>query len=56
MLAVDINSRNLIANDFLNELKGKIVLIKAEFNVSIIDGSVQMIIELLNLHHLSKKF
>jgi phosphoglycerate kinase len=35
-----INSRYLIANDFLNELKGKIVLIKSEFNIPIIDGSV----------------
>ena len=40
MMDVDINSRYLVANDFLNELKGKIVLIKSEFNVPIIDGSV----------------
>ena len=37
---VNLTSRYLIANDFLNELKGKIVLIKSEFNVPIIDGSV----------------
>ncbi len=36
----DLNSRYLIASDFLNELRGKVVLVKSEFNVPIHDGAV----------------
>ncbi|MCR4288774.1 MAG: phosphoglycerate kinase [Candidatus Scalindua sp.] len=36
----DLNSKYLIASDFLNELRGKIVLVKSDFNVPIHDGAV----------------
>ena len=39
-MGTDLNSRYLIASDFLNELKGKIVLVKSDFNVPIHDGAV----------------
>ena len=39
-MGTDLNSRYLIASDFLNELRGKILLVKSEFNVPIHDGTV----------------
>ncbi len=39
-MSTDLNSRYLIASDFLNELRGKILLVKSEFNVPIHDGAV----------------
>lgn len=39
-MGTDLNSMYLIANDFLNELSGRIVLVKSDFNVPILDGAV----------------
>ncbi|MCP4270411.1 MAG: phosphoglycerate kinase [Gammaproteobacteria bacterium] len=39
-MGTDHNTRYLIASDFLNELKGKIILVKSDFNVPIHGGSV----------------
>ena len=39
-MSTDLNTRYLIASDFLNELKGKIILVKSDFNVPIHNGAV----------------
>ena len=39
-MGTDLNSRYLIASDFLNELRGRVLLVKSEFNVPIHDGAV----------------